>query len=146
MSALLTHLKLYQQQIIQQYRKVSCLDFLVPFAVILFLPRPRKCSATEFKSGLLALGQEVILLLQYCCRLSYSAILADFSFFFPFSALVIFCWFLWNASKFPAMMGMGRERTKTPDTAHMEPTNLPKPEWLLRINLMKTHSVAYIHL
>ena len=83
---------------------------------------------SRYLPGLLVLGQEVILLLQYSCRVSISSILAAFSFFFPFSALVIFCWFLWKASKLPAMMGMGRERTSTPDTAHIEPTSLPRPD------------------
>ena len=36
-------------------------------------------------------------------------------------------WFLWSLSKLAAMMGMGRERTSTPDTAHRVPTSLPRP-------------------
>ena len=31
--------------------------------------------------------------------------------------------FLWNCSKLPAMMGMGRDMTSTPQMAHMLPTS-----------------------
>ena len=37
-------------------------------------------------------------------------------------------WFLWNLSKLAAMMGMGRESTSTPATAHMLPNSLPRPD------------------
>ena len=45
-----------------------------------------------------------------------------------FVGLFFFCMFLWKVSKFPAIIGIGSESTKTPDTAHKVPTNLPSPE------------------
>ena len=37
-------------------------------------------------------------------------------------------WFsLWNFSKFPAIIGIGRDSTRTPATAHMLPNNFPSP-------------------
>ena len=41
---------------------------------------------------------------------------------------------MWNFSKFPAIIGMGNESTRTPATAHIAPNNLPRPvEWKLSV-------------
>ena len=61
--------------------------------------------------------------------------LAIFKLFFSFSALFFFCIFLWNVSKFPAIMGIGNESTNTPDTAQSVPTSLPNPEIEKRIHI-----------
>lgn len=37
-------------------------------------------------------------------------------------------WFLWNFSKFAAIIGIGRDKTSTPATAHMLPNNFPNPD------------------
>ena len=40
---------------------------------------------------------------------------ASVNFFLAFSALVLVCCILWKSSKLPAMIGIGRERTSTPE-------------------------------
>ena len=64
---------------------------------------------------------------QWVSRSSNSSFFAAARFFLLFSAWSFFCWFLWNFSKFWAMIGIGRDKTSTPDTAQMVPTSFPRP-------------------